>query len=85
MANSKVYKRIYLSVPAGEMYPFIPGSIVSFYVNVGDVVKQGDKVFILQAMKMNNEVLAPISGTVKEINVKPGDKVSKNDIILTIE
>lgn len=85
MANSKVYKRIYLSVPAGEMYPFIPGSIVSFHVNVGDEVKQGDKVFVLQAMKMHNEVLAPISGIVKQINVKPGDRVSKNDIIMIIE
>ncbi len=84
MAN-KVYKKIYVTIPAGEMYPFIPGTVLSFYVKVGDVVKQGDKIFVLQAMKMNNEVLSPISGTVKSINVKEGDRVSKNDVIVVIE
>ncbi|MEI6348336.1 MAG: biotin/lipoyl-containing protein [Bacteroidota bacterium] len=85
MAINKTYKRIYISVPAGEIYPFIPGAVLSYYVNVGDVVAKGDKLFVLQAMKMNNEVTSPISGTVKQINVKAGEKVSKNDVIMVVE
>ncbi len=84
MAN-KVYKKIYVTIPAGEIYPFIPGTILSFHVKEGDAVKQGDQLFVLEAMKMNNEVLAPISGIVKKINVKEGDRVSKNDAIMLIE
>ncbi len=82
---SKVYKKIYVTIPAGEIYPFIPGTVLKLYVKVGDIVNQGDRVFVLQAMKMNNEVLAPISGTVKKINIKEGERVSKNDPIMLIE
>lgn len=84
MAN-KVYKKIYITIPAGEIYPFIPGTLLKFYVKEGDSVKQGDPIFVLQAMKMNNEVLAPISGIVKSINVKEGERVSKNNPIMLIE
>jgi biotin carboxyl carrier protein len=84
MAN-KVYKKIYVTIPAGEIYPFIPGTVLKLYVKEGDIVNQGDRVFVLQAMKMNNEVLAPISGTVKKINIKEGERVSKNDPIMLIE
>ncbi len=82
--NHKVYKRIYVSVNAGEIYPFIPGTVVKYYVKVGDAIKQGDKLLVLAAMKMNNDILSPINGTVKSINVKAGDGVSKNDIIMEI-
>lgn len=85
MAISKVYKKIYISIPAGEVYPFIPGTVLKYYVKEGDVVQQGDKIFVLQAMKMDNEVLAPISGTVVKINAKEGSRVSKNDPIIVIE
>jgi len=85
MATTKVYKKIYVTIPAGEIYPFIPGTILSFAVKEGDIVKKGDHIFVLQAMKMNNEVLAPIDGTVSKIGCKVGDKVSKNDVIMLIE
>ena len=83
--NHKVYKRIYVSVNAGEIYPFIPGTIVKYYVKKGDKVNQGDKLLVLAAMKMDNDVLSPINGTVKSINSKEGQRVSKNDIIMEIE
>ncbi len=83
--NHKVYKRIYISINAGEIYPFIPGTIEKFYVKKGDKVVKGDKLLVLAAMKMNNDILSPIDGTVKSINLKEGQKVSKNDMIMEIE
>ncbi len=83
--NNKVYRKIYVLSDPGIIYPFIPGTIISFFVKKNDEVKVGDQLFILEAMKMNNIVLSPINGMIKKINVKIGDKVSKNDTILEIE
>jgi len=62
----------------------MPGMIISFEKKVGDLVKQGETVVILEAMKMENALPAPASGTVKAINYKSGDSVAKNDILCII-
>lgn len=81
----QTYRKVYILDNPGNIYPFIPGTIISFAVKIGDVVKKGDKLFVLEAMKMNNEVLSPINGIVKKINVNEGQRVSKNDAIIEIE
>jgi biotin carboxyl carrier protein len=83
--NNKVYRKIYVLSDPGLIYPFIPGTVISFFVKKGDKVKKGDELFILEAMKMNNIVVAPIDGVVKKLNAKVGERVSKNDIILEIQ
>lgn len=83
--NNKIYRKIYVLSDPGLIYPFIPGTVISYFVKIGDTVKKGDQLFILEAMKMNNIVVAPIDGIVKKINAKIGEKVSKNDTILEIE
>ncbi|MGB7842890.1 MAG: biotin/lipoyl-containing protein [Salinimicrobium sp.] len=62
----------------------LPGSIIQLKVQQGDTVKKGDELLILEAMKMENHVLADEDGVIKEIKVKPGDAVLQNDILLTI-
>ncbi|MGB7786838.1 MAG: biotin/lipoyl-containing protein [Salinimicrobium sp.] len=62
----------------------LPGSILQLKVKEGDTVKKGDELLVLEAMKMENHVLADESGVIKEIKVKPGDSVLQNDILLTI-
>ncbi len=62
----------------------MPGMIISFEKKVGDAVKQGDIVVILEAMKMENALPAPATGNVKAINYKSGDSVAKNDILCVI-
>ncbi len=62
----------------------MPGMIVSFEKNVGDQVKEGETVVILEAMKMENALPAPVSGEIKQINFSSGDSVAKNDIICVI-
>ncbi|OGP71586.1 MAG: carboxylase [Deltaproteobacteria bacterium RBG_13_60_28] len=62
----------------------MPGMIISYAVKVGDKVATGDLVCVLEAMKMQNSLPAPASGTVKAINFEPGASVAKDAIILVI-
>jgi len=64
---------------------FIPGTIVDVKVKVGQEVKQGDILVILDAMKMHNRILAPVNTKVKEVNVKPGDRVCRGFIMVVLE
>lgn len=63
--------------------PF-PGKIVAILVKVGDKVKEDDEVIILEAMKMQNPLVAPEDGEVKEINVKENDEVQTGDVLIVI-
>jgi biotin carboxyl carrier protein len=62
----------------------MPGMIVSYKVQVGDTVSEGETVVILEAMKMENALPAPVSGTIKSINFSNGDSVAKNDVLCVI-
>lgn len=69
----------------GGVYPPMPGKITEVMVKVGDAVKSGETVCILEAMKMFNELKASSAGTVKEVNVEPGSNVTPNDILVLVE
>lgn len=62
----------------------MPGTILSFNVSVGDTVSEGQVLAILEAMKMENELVSPASGKVKSIHVEKGSSVVENQIILQI-
>ena len=62
----------------------MPGMIIDYKVNEGDKVKSGDVVVILEAMKMENSLTAPASGTIKTINFKAGSSVSKDETLCVI-
>ena len=72
-------------IQTGDVYAQIPGLISQIFVSVGDVVKIDEKLFILEAMKMENEINSPLSGTVKNIYIKPGIAVEKGTLIMEIE
>jgi len=63
----------------------MPGTIAEILVSVGDAVKADEEVIILEAMKMENPIVTPQSGTVKEIKVNEKDKVDTNQVLLVIE
>lgn len=65
-----------------QIKAFIPGMIRLVFVKPGDKVKQGDKLIILEAMKMLNELRAEFNGTIKSVNVKKSDLVVKNQVLL---
>ena len=62
----------------------LPGVIVEVCVKEGQAVKAGQKVAVLEAMKMENEIYAPCDGTITKINVSQGDQVVAGDTLLTI-
>lgn len=59
----------------------MPGTILEIKVNVGDQVKEGDVLFVLEAMKLENELLAPCSGTIASINTSKGTVVNSGDVL----
>jgi len=63
----------------------MPGKIISLKKQIGDTVEAGEAVVILEAMKMENELKSPISGTVEAIHVAVGTSVEKNTTLLEIK
>ncbi|MBR5076124.1 MAG: acetyl-CoA carboxylase biotin carboxyl carrier protein subunit, partial [Bacteroidales bacterium] len=62
----------------------LPGVIISVDVKEGQAVKRGQKVAVIEAMKMENEILADVDGTITAIHVKQGDSVLEGADIVTI-
>ena len=62
----------------------LPGTILDVFVNVGDAVKSGQTVVLLEAMKMENNIEADCDGTVKEVKVRKGDSVLEGDVLVVI-
>lgn len=69
----------------GDVTSSMPGSVVEILVKVGETVKAGDAVLVIEAMKMENEVPAPIGGRVKSVNVAKGDRVNPDEALVEIE
>ena len=63
----------------------MPGLILDVIVKESDLVKKGDPVIILEAMKMENILSSPVDGIVKEIKVNPQQTVEKNNILIKFE
>ncbi len=62
----------------------LPGVILEINVNVGDTIKSGQKVLMLEAMKMENTIEAERDGVVKAIKVSKGDSVQEGDVLIII-
>lgn len=78
------YRQLYIKVEPGQIYAFIPGTILDIFVKKGQKVKKGETLCSLHAMKMDNEICSTIDGTVKVINIKKGQIVSKNEVMIEV-
>jgi biotin carboxyl carrier protein len=74
----------YKSQIPGTVYSAIPGTVKSIAVKIDQQVNKGDLLAILDAMKMNNEIVAPYTGTITEIHVKPTQIIAKDVLMFTI-
>ena len=74
-------------VPAGAGSPVkapLPGTITEVKVNIGDTIKVGDVVLVLEAMKMQNNIESEYEGTVTSITTKQGETVMEGAVLMTI-
>jgi len=74
--------------PVNKIEPItapMPGKIIEVLVEDGNKIKEGDSIIILEAMKMQNEIIAHVGGKVKKVLVKAGDNVGKDEPLIEIE
>jgi biotin carboxyl carrier protein len=75
-----------VDTPAGatNVVAPMPGNIWKLLVEVGDTVTEGQAIIILEAMKMENDIVAPKAGKVVGINVKQGESVDTGTVLISI-
>jgi len=67
-----------------EIKAVMAGNLSDIFVKEGDTIKEGQKLFILSAMKMENEIIAEMDGKIKKILFKVGDQIREGDILITL-
>lgn len=68
-----------------EIKARVPGTVEALKVKVGDSVKRMDTLFVLEAMKMMQNVPSPTDGEVVEVNIEAGDRVKAGQVVMIIE
>ena len=82
--EKKVEKEV-KSEGSNDILAPIAGKVLSVKVNVGDTVKKGQTVAIIEAMKLENEIQSAFDGKVKQILVSNGDDVRNKDVLIVLE
>lgn len=77
--EKKIKKSISSRIPVKAP---LPGIILKIIVKVGDVVKEGDTLLVMEAMKMENNIQSEKSGTISDIKINEGDTVLQDDILI---
>jgi biotin carboxyl carrier protein len=75
-------KKPYAPKDIKKITAFIPGTITNVFVAPKKKVKVGDKLLVLEAMKMRNDIISPLEGIIKEVYIKEGEKVNKEKILV---
>lgn len=78
-------RKSYIPPNPRKVTAFIPGTIMKVLVKEGQKVKKGDILLVLQAMKMDNRLLALRNGTVKKVYVKQGETVPKQHLLIELK
>ena len=84
-SGDPVVTRPAASTTQGAVKTPLPGVILQVKCNVGDTVKRGQTLIILEAMKMENEIMAPCDGRVASVGVQQGASVKTGDMLCVIE
>ncbi len=68
-----------------KIFTFIPGTVVKLYVKKGQLVKKGEPLLLLEAMKMRNIITSPAEGKIRKLKVKEGGKLKKDHLMAELE
>jgi biotin carboxyl carrier protein len=79
-----VMRKVFTAVNANHITAFMPGTVGQILVKKGDKVRKGETIIILQCMKMDNELQAPFDARIKSINVKTGENVVKDSVLIEL-
>ena len=71
-------------IKAGLVTAQIPGLVTRIFHNLGDPVEEGEPLFLMEAMKMENVIKAPVSGVIRKISIREGQTVDKGTSIIEI-
>jgi biotin carboxyl carrier protein len=74
-----------LTPKISDMKAPMPGLVLQVLVNPGDEVNKGDKILVLEAMKMENAIKSPTDGIVNDVHVSQGMAVDKNQVLITFK
>jgi biotin carboxyl carrier protein len=85
LTNKYKMRKQYHAPEPKKITAFIPGIIRDISIKKGQHVKEGDKLLILEAMKMKNTVTSHMDGRIKEVKVQCGDMVLKNQLLIELE
>jgi len=74
-----------LTPKISDMKAPMPGLVLQVLVNPGDEVNKGDKILVLEAMKMENAIKSPTDGIINDVHVSQGMAVDKNQVLITFK
>jgi biotin carboxyl carrier protein len=79
-----INRKQWVSPDFKKITAIIPGTIIDVYVKNGQKVKKGETLLILEAMKMQNQIIMPFDGKIKKVYVKADEKIPKNYLMLEL-
>ena len=85
LTKKYLHRKPYKEVNIKEITAFLPGTIVKIFAKKGRKIKKGEKLLILEAMKMKNNIVSSIAGVIDEILVKQGEIVSKDQVLIELK
>jgi len=78
-------RKVWQNPDSSLVYSIIPGTVSKVYVTDGDTINEGDKLLVLDAMKMKNTIRVPYSGVIKKVNVIEGQSISKGFVMVELD
>ena len=85
LTKSFINRKKYTPIDPKKIFSVIPGLILEVFVKDGQSINIGDKLLVLEAMKMKNSITAPQDGKIKSVNVSQGDSVPKGCLLIELE
>lgn len=85
LSNKFMRRKKYVAANPKEVVAYIPGNIRIVYVKEGQKVRVGERLLVLEAMKMKNEILSKIDGVIKKIAITENSSVVKGQLMIELE